>query len=487
MKFEFPVKFHRFTTEEFDRKKAEYVAKYGYTMNIPGFRDIVKIGIDKPPTDQELSQYKAKDVDALGGIRYQEIKDHMAKKKESFLRMMGSPTPTWINNIGTTMTLLDDINDSAGTLSVICRTAAHLLPKTVGRAFMGPAGWALLAADICNVCMTVMRSPVSAISGKNDLAKASTTNPFCKEARVKRSKRLKKLKPSKGEVIEALQTTNNVFGIGLSLGPILGAVIEAFTGPYRVLTGKKVKVNWPIPELKKADLSGVYGVRACQILGIGGQELSEEDHTKLYLVANMATQVLYPLFQEYHPVDQIEGIENIELTAPRPQDPSTKLIFEEEGIDPEKHIGFPHADRDHVPVSELMDIGFDYNTDSFLKYAENSKHTQMGFIGAQCANDFAQNSLSLWEDEDQVELDLHPVEKASFKIMDNGYSFDETVTSKNLELFSDQVMAYHSRGVEPSFDMIRDEICPAAQATLETRPPGGYPPTMPQVISPRAR
>ncbi|GAH54171.1 unnamed protein product [marine sediment metagenome] len=83
MKFEFPVKIHRFTTEEFDRKKADYVAKYGYEMNIPGFRDILKIGIDKPPTELELAKYKAKDVDALGGIRYDEIKDHMAKTVSS--------------------------------------------------------------------------------------------------------------------------------------------------------------------------------------------------------------------------------------------------------------------------------------------------------------------------------------------------------------------------------------------------------------------
>lgn len=487
MKFEFPVKLHKFTTEEFDRKKAEYVAKYGYTMNIPGLKDIVKLDIPRPPTEQELAQYKSKDVKTLGVKRYDEIWKHMQKKKESFLRMMGSPTPTWINNIGTTMTLLDDINDASGTLSVLCRTAAHLLPKTVAKAFMGPAGWALLAADIANVAMTVMRAPISVVGAKNDLSKASTTNPFCKEARVTRSKRLKRIKPSKGEIIEGLQTTNNVFGIGLSLGPILGAVIEAVTGPYRVLTGKKVQVKWPWPDLAQYQYSGYRALTAGQQLMQGGQELSDEDHTRIYVVLNMATQVLNQAFEEYHPLDQVEGIENIELTARRPTDPSTKLIFEEEGIDYTKHIGFLYADRDQLPATELMDIGFDHNLDSFTEYAENTKHTHLGWLGAQCVNDFAQNSLSLWEDEDQVELDIHPVEKSCFKIMDNQDSFDETVTSENLELFADQVMSYHSRGVEPSFSMIRDEICPAARATLERRPVGGFPPTLAEPIPLRVR
>ncbi|GAH89250.1 unnamed protein product, partial [marine sediment metagenome] len=247
--------------------------------------------IDKPPTELEVAQYKAKDVDALGGFRYQEIKDHMAKKKESFLRMMGSPTPTWIQNIGTTMTLLDDTQDALSTLSVVCRIGAHLVPKAAAKAFMGPAGWALLAADIANVAMTVMRSPLTLIAGKGDLSKATTTNPFCKEAKVSRARRLKKIKPSKGELIEGLQTTNQVFGIGLSLGPIVGAVIEAFTGPYRVLAGEKVKVKWPIPDLSYLEEGAMRGLLDAQVLNNGGQELSDEDHTKTYLVANMATQV----------------------------------------------------------------------------------------------------------------------------------------------------------------------------------------------------
>ena len=150
MRYEFPVKRHRYTTEEFTRKKAEYVAKYGYTMTIPGFSDIVKFDLTTPPSEAELKLYRKKDIKALGSHRYNQIKKLMQRKKESFLRMMGSPNPEWLMNIGTNMTFLDDINDSLGTLAVITRTFAHVLPKTVGKALLGPAGWALTAADIVN-------------------------------------------------------------------------------------------------------------------------------------------------------------------------------------------------------------------------------------------------------------------------------------------------------------------------------------------------
>jgi len=461
---------HRFSTEEFNKRKAAYVAKYGYTINIPGFRDIVKFNTTPPPNEYELDRYKAKDVPALGFARYQAIAEHMVAKRESFLRMMSSPTPTWINNIGTTMTFLDDVNDAAGTLSLVCRLAARMLPRTIAKAFMGPAGWALAVADICNVVMTVMRAPVALVSAKSDLSDPASTNPFCKKARVKRAQKLKSIKPTKGEIIEGLQTTNSMFGIGLSLGPIVGAVLEAFAGPYRVLTGKKCTVKWPIPKLHPYEGHAMKAYEASQQLNTGHQELSEEDHTRVHLVTNMATQVLYPYFKEWHPLDQIDGIENMEITAPRPTSPSTLLILEEAGLDPRKNIGFLHADREHVSVSELIDIGDDLAPASFLKYAENTKHSYNGLLGGQCVTDIVQNSLSLLEGEDQVELDIHPVMKAGFKILDNGFMFAEGTTSNQLQSFAQYVMDYDARGIEIPFDLIQSEACPAAQIQLVTRP-----------------
>jgi len=440
MKFEFPVKLPHMKSEEFDRKKAEYTAKYGYTMHIPGLTDIIKIDIGKSPTLDETRLYRNKDVKALGPDRYEQIRLIKARKKKAFLRMMDSPTPTWINNIGSTMTFLDDINDAAGTLSVTCRIGAHMLPKIAGKILMGPAGWALTAADIAQVGMTIMRSPVSRLMKKSSLARATSTNPFSKEARVRRSSRLKRINISKGEIIEGLQTTNQIFGIGLSLGPIVGAMIEAFTGPFRALQGKKVRVKWPIPRFQQHVVDAMKGMTAVQVLNIGGQELSAEDHMKSYAVANMATQMLWPVFKDYHPLDRIEGIENMILAPRVPTDPLTKLLFEEEGIDPMERAGFLHTKEKSAAVSELMDIGFDYNPASFAEFAQLNKHTYTGLVGAQSVNDFAQNSLALIEGDDMVEIDFHPVEKALFKIMDAGDSFAPETTSEQLKCFADQIV-----------------------------------------------
>ena len=49
--------FHRpkMTTEEFKKMKAEYVAKHGYTMTVPGLSDIVHIGVPNKMTEEATS------------------------------------------------------------------------------------------------------------------------------------------------------------------------------------------------------------------------------------------------------------------------------------------------------------------------------------------------------------------------------------------------------------------------------------------------
>lgn len=470
MKYEFPVKRHRFTSEEFKQKKAEYNAKYGYTMHIPGFSDIVKIDLTTPPTEAEVKLYRKKDIAALGAFRYEEIRKLMAAKKASFLRMMGSPTPSWIENIGTTMNFLDDVNDSLGTLSVLIRTAAHLLPKTAGKALMGPAGWALLMADIVNVAMTISNAPVTMLTAKAESVAALETNPFSKEAKVKRARRLKRLKPGKGEIVEALQVTNSIFGIGLCLGPILGAVVEAFTGPFRVLQGKKVTVKWPFPDFNTAELQAMEGIYGAYMLNTGGQELSPLDHTKTYLVAELATQVLYPLFQEWHPLDMVDGLDNIILQAKKPKDPLTKLLFDEEGIHWPSRTGHLHTGRQFVSAGELMDVGDGHITRSFEEYARTQNHTPLGQIGMQAVNSFTPNMLALIEGEEEVVVDIHPVAKACTKIIHNGFSMHPDTTDQQRQLFADIILYPPPKGLDPDFLMIRDQIIPYCDIKLIPRP-----------------
>ncbi len=454
-KFEFPVKFHRFTSEEFDRRKAEYTAKYGYTVNIPGFSDIFKIELDRPPNEKELSQYKSDRPGELSERRWQQIKEYKQKKKESFLRMMSSPTPTWMANIGTAMTFLDDINDTLGTLAVVARFAAHRLPRTLGRVLMGPAGWALTAADIANVGMTLSRLPLRAVNLKANLHKGLGLNPFSKKAKISRAVKLKRVSISKGELIEALQTTDNIFGVGLCLGPILGLAQDIFFGTYRFFEGKKVSISADLPNLLPYEAMGLRAMKAAMMLATGGQELSDEDHAKLILCANAGTQIAYPLIKAWHPVDKISNVNHIEIQAPLPTDPTTIQLLQDEGIDPRTHRGFLHANKEFASPTYLWDSAEPLIDASFHEYCNRNKHNQKGYMAATTATDTTQNMFALMEGEDQVELDYSHTEKSIHKMFDNGERFDDRTAPQALKCFAEKSEQYGESGFDPTWKELR--------------------------------
>lgn len=450
-RYQFPVKLHRFTTEEFTKRKAAHVAKYGYTVNIPGFSDIIKLGLDQPPTEEELSKYSSKDPGELSVKRWEYIKAYKLKKKESFMRMMASPSPNWMQNIGTAMTFLDDVNDTLGTLSMVARIAAHMLPKALGKILMGPAGWALTAAEIANIGMTLSRLPMKAVNLKANLHKGLGLNPFSKKAKISRAAKLRTLRPSKGEIIEALQTTDNICGVGLCLGPIMGLANDVVFGLYRVVTGKRVDVSAPGWGLAAHEQLGLNVFKAVQQLSTGGQELSDRDHTKVWIAANLAIQVAAPLIWSWHPIDKIDPVNNIELRAPWPRDPTTLAIFAEEGIDPRRHTGFLSWNRQWATPLDLWDSAEPKINASFHEYCYRNRHNLEGFMTAETAVESTQYIYGLTEGEDQVELDYSHTEKAIHKMFDNGWRFRPLTSPQQLECFSQKVEEWGGQGYDFSW------------------------------------
>jgi len=454
-RYNFPVKWHRFTTEEFDRKKAEYNAKYGYTVSIPGFSDIIHLGIDQPPSEKELSQYRSDRPGELSVYRWQQIKAYKKKKKDAFIRMMSSPQPTWARNIGTAMTFLDDINDTMGTLAVTMRLAAHMFPRALGKIIKGPSGWALLIADICNIAMTLSRAPLKALQCKPNWHKGLASNPFTKKARVKRELKLRRHGITKGELIEALQVTDNTVGVGLCLGPIWGLAQDIAFGMYRVATGKRVGVKVPYEMLPPHEALGQNVQKAAEQLWTGGQEMSDEDHARCILAATAGQHLSWPVIQNWNPVDNLSDISAVEIRAPWPKDPTTLELFREEGINPYAHTGFLHLDKEYASPIELMDVCEPLIQTSWREYTQRNKNTQMGHMVAQTVNDLVQQNYALCEGEEAVELDYVMAEKFFHKMWDNRWRLAEQDDPNALACMAKLLEKWGERYLDYRWDLLQ--------------------------------
>ena len=442
MEWQFPIHLPRFTDKEYEIKKAEYVAKHGYYISPPKLSDIIHIRLNNEPNDEEFSRYdKARRLHYLINKypvsksvpqwrtqkdsymtprRFDDIHGLMQRKRDKFNAMKASPIPTWLSNAGSAMTFFDDVNDMAGTIGVLGRIAAHFVPRVLGKIFLGPVGWLFLIADIFSIIMALTKLPISCIVSKRHFHSATELNPFSQSAKARRAKKLRKFLPGKGELIEAAQVTDQLFGIGLCLGPIVGFAEDIVSGTVRTLMGQKVSWHGAPPNPSTPERHAMRTLRFAQAVGLAHHIMSEDEHW-LYLIAlNGATQVLKPYFDVWDPFDQVEGLENVLFRAPEPRRATTKAILAEFGVLPGEKIGWPGLNKREATAEELWDYYQKPSAESFMDFCVRNRRNQVGSTGAQNAFEFANNMLMFASGPETVDVEYEPAIKGWYDYYSNG-------------------------------------------------------------------
>lgn len=242
-----PFHMPHMTTEDFKRRQAEYVAKHGYRYSIPGFDDVFHLGIEKSITPEEDKLWKSGRKDELSAERLDEIYYIKANRKRKYLDMLGSPAPEIFQSRAALLTSIDDAQDALTTLAVSGLVASRALPGAYRTAVLAGTGWVMIAAQCMNLATFVLTPENIAISRKRIQDNLTKDNPFNKKARVKLAKRLRSANVGVGAAIEIAQTTDQVFGVGISLGAVMSLPINILAGAARLISGKPVTVTFPVP------------------------------------------------------------------------------------------------------------------------------------------------------------------------------------------------------------------------------------------------
>jgi hypothetical protein len=149
--------------------------------------------------------------------------------------LAASPTPDVVRDFAKIGQEIDNVQDALVTLSVLGRVAV----ATTGRMIPG-LGWIATAADVLN--MLNLFYPPGVIGGKRWRARreakrrmslASSLTGGTYKQRLLETFKTGKVGLGVGEVLQILQTTDQYFGVGLSLGPIFGASSDALFGLAR--------------------------------------------------------------------------------------------------------------------------------------------------------------------------------------------------------------------------------------------------------------
>lgn len=321
-------------------------------------------------TPSRIAEYEDMRIEKVTDYlaKYRELAEYDKKRQQAAIDLSKSPSPTIAQNLGTIMTALDDVQDFTTTVGVLSRALGRVFKPaellaigafTVGEFLNRLNMWnRLTGAEKAVVCKLVKELKKS--SGKTTI-KADV------------DKRMKRLFPSKGEVLEILQTTDQLFGVGISLGPLVGLLEDALFGS---LTGAPVRFkDWKISDREKQVLLNIwdriqhpekgfeaafkdiwkYAESASNVV-IGGESLNWNDFAT-GLVTSISTSVGARCTGVKDAAISIwEILTGQKATPPKKTKTETRLLLQRFGIDPYGQDSWPVPGLGATAtIQEIMD------------------------------------------------------------------------------------------------------------------------------------
>ena len=411
------------------------MAKNGYTITIPGITDIIKIRTEQPMTALEHYHWKRKNWDYFSPKRLDECKKQKKKRKDRYMAMLGSPTPAVVQNAGSIMTAIDDAQDAVITLAVLGNLARKIAPAAVGRYLRGPTGLLLITSDLMNMVQSAGMFCMTPMYGKKageQLAKASPKNLKLK---LKNRMWSKPKIPTKSDWIQGLQTTDQVFGFGLCLGPIVGLAQDIFFGAVRSRPGKFVDIKFPVPDFKAWFKTAQTVAKAMSVLWGFPHSTDDEDILLWVAAAHLAFQHLFEENQIWNPLEMFTSIEDLEVKVMVPWHTLTLEVINEGPYPLDSVLGWPQTNTLWGAMPELMDRTQDIATDNIQRFLKRNKHSWSGFVGGLCAAETATHALACLEGEDDVYYDHSMQLKMTTTMLKHGYMLHPDQPDEKFQLF----------------------------------------------------
>lgn len=428
-----PFHLPHMTTAEFKKMKAKYIAKHGYTIYIPGFDDIVKIGFEKPITAEETREWRKKNWGYFTPERYQELKYMKKQRKERFLAMLGSPTPAMVSARASLLTAVDDLQDALSTLSALGIVAARSAPPQIKGVVTVGAGMVMTAARCMDILTEVMSPEKILLSKKRALDGSTEANPFTKKGQTNIKKQVWKAKIKRGTAFEALQVSEGIFGIGISLGAIMNAPIDIIAGNIRMVTGANVRVKYPIPDwriwVKRAakfakSMTNAYALRF---------DCDDTEITSQLIAWNLAQQTLQDDVLSWNPVEMIEDIDQVEIRAPEPENILSIEAIEETGDKVEDGVRWVATGTEWATIDQLMEKTPEVASKNLNAFMKRNQNNDWSYIGGGNASDGALHFEQNIEGPDSITYDFAAWSKAVHRLLSTGYRMPQGTNPNRLK------------------------------------------------------
>lgn len=496
-----PFKLPEFTDEKYREKKAKYVAEHGYSITFPQIGDIIHVGLSKPMTAAEKVLWYTGKRKEISGPRQLELYKQKARAKEKYNKMLASPIPNWLSNYTSVLTAWDNVQDVIISLAAIGRIAIKFLPRLLFGWLAWPIGVLWLIASIMSMIVAPSMCVLNPIGCKRKMRaelkrrekmlkawkkppeKGTTAWIKMQKSRLKHGfkgyARSGSFLPSFSEGIQMAQVTKDIWGIGLSIGPIFGLAYDLMSGGVRWVIGQPVSfknapsdieiyrkardtkheyARWKRPKTKmtKAEFlawkekkiaAGTWGVKSKQDedvqramrlhqTGYGFEHRTDwQVEAALYCGAEIAGQGVRNILDHWNPMENVEGLEHIQIEAYNEPNPLIEEMLSEEGLDPDHGIAWPQLGKRWATYEEIQTSLAPVAAANFEYFVENCDDEDLKAVMENSAIEFGLHNIAMLEGTRSIEIQYHAALEIAETLLNHSYSVPLDITEKQLEGF----------------------------------------------------
>jgi len=388
---------HRVTKKDFEKLKAEYQERYGYYIRIPKWDEIIRL---TPTSMMTLADIKA-------------------QKRQGLMNILASPAPDWARKYSSVMTWLDDIQDTTSIVYPAISMLARWFPKLFGR-IIPIVGWAMLGTDLMQLLINFGRLPMTGMKGKRLLCRKIRLNPFSKQSKWDRIEKIKHFNPGFYDLLQVLQTTQMVTGVGLSLGAIMGTVQDAIFGAYRYITGERIQIVTEVPDMFEHEKMAGIGLKASAILSSTNPTFNELQHFQFYVFGAVCARLYAPWVHESGLWDAVERPAQLMIPAPTPYEQSTIDVIQEAGLNVEDGIGWPFNGKREIQISDLSMAIAGGTQDVYDRYLFRHEKDPYGYVAAACLDQVVPALIHSMDPSSTSKFEDTPRTKVAFRMVKSG-------------------------------------------------------------------
>jgi len=393
-----PIAIPKFTTPEFEKKRKAYEEKYGSRIQVPGFEDIIQWRPRVPISNEEMAAHKYAQRYGMPSPLSKDQLDQLQHNRALYLRLLSSPENIINRNATAIMTAMDNANDALFTFALLGQVGTRLAPKLLGRA-VPIFGWAQGAADVLNLFNVAAMVSSSRHAKKRILEKELDKNPFHRKFWTERTERFGKKWPGLGALLQVPQVSQNMFGVGLCLGGIMGMMNDVLYKGAEQLTalGVNIAVTLQYPSAYRDIWADA--IDSALLVWNAKDWVDKQDLETVTLAASKSMWALTPTWLQVDTPEFLDVMQKSSRRLPKVKSPILKYLAEEFGQDPSAQPKWPYLETE---AATLEDITYTYGpmvTKSLQDYLRKNPYDWGAMLIGESAVDIHGNIITALSDD----------------------------------------------------------------------------------------